>query len=197
VNRLTEIGLGLDYGSVQLSRTAEEWLAAGLELRGRVLDALVGVTTHVEVIGSSSVLGLLAKPILDLAVGHTIDQPLAPTATRLEANGWIHRGDAGTGGGHVFVLESRPWHRVAHLHVVTYEGEAWRNYLCLRDLLRRDHHARERYEAVKVQLVQDESVDRKSYTLGKTTVITSLLEQASRMPSQGGPCFPGPSPGPP
>jgi GrpB-like predicted nucleotidyltransferase (UPF0157 family) len=129
------------------------------------------------VIGSSSVLGLLAKPIIDLAVELTVDQPLPPTATRLENDGWIYRGDAGADGGHVFVLEARPWHRVAHLHVVPYEGQAWRDYLRLRDLVRRSPNARDRYAAVKVELAQVEPIDRKAYTIGKTEVVASLLQE--------------------
>jgi GrpB-like predicted nucleotidyltransferase (UPF0157 family) len=175
VDRLTEVGLGQDYDSMKLARTTQAWLAAGADLQNRVAHVLDGITPHVEVIGSSSVLGLLAKPILDLAVGLAPDQPIAPTVTRLEADGWIYRGDAGADGGHVFVLEARPWHRVAHLHVVAYDGDQWRDYLRLRDLLRRSPNARERYEAVKLELVQPTSVDRKAYTEGKSEVVTSLL----------------------
>jgi GrpB-like predicted nucleotidyltransferase (UPF0157 family) len=158
-----------------LARTTEAWLAAGTELQSRVARVLDGITPHVEVIGSSSVLGLLAKPIIDLAVGLPVDQPLAPVVERLEADGWIYRGDAGTDGGHVFVLEARPRCRVAHLHVVGYAGDSWRNYLRFRDLLRRSPDARQRYEAVKVELVERGTVDRKAYTHGKTDVVTSLL----------------------
>ena len=175
MDRLTEAGLGQEYDSMTLGRTTAAWLAAGVGLQMRVARVLEGVTTHVEVIGSSSVLGLLAKPIIDLAVGLTVDQPLPPTATRLEGDGWIYRGDAGADGGHVFVLEARPWHRVAHLHVVRYDGESWRNYLRLRDLLRRSPDARRRYEAVKAELAQRDPIDRKAYTLGKTEVVSSLL----------------------
>lgn len=161
---------------MRLARTTQAWLTAGAELRSRVAQVLDGITSNVEVIGSSSVLGLLAKPIIDLAVGLGADQPLAPTTTRLEADGWIYRGDAGADGGHVFVLEARPWHRVAHLHVVGYGGDQWRDYLRLRDLLRRSPEARERYEAVKLELVQRTSVDRKAYTRGKDEVVASLLD---------------------
>jgi GrpB-like predicted nucleotidyltransferase (UPF0157 family) len=177
VDRLTEVGLGQDYDSMTLGRTTHAWLAAGVELRDRVLHVLDGVTPHVEVIGSSSVLGLLAKPIIDLAVGLTPHQPLRPASSRLEADGWIYRGDAGDGGGHVFVLEARPRHRVAHLHVVTFSGHAWQDYLRLRDLLRRSDDARQRYEEVKVALAQREPVDRTAYTMGKSDVVASLLAE--------------------
>lgn len=175
MDRLIDAGLGQDYDSMALSRTTEAWLAAGDELRAHVARILDDVGAPVEVIGSSSVLGLLAKPIIDLAVGVADEQPFSPIATRLEADGWIYRGDAGDDGGHVFVLEARPWHRVAHLHAVNFDGIAWLDYLRLRDLLRRSPDARERYEAVKSDLAQRQPVNRKAYTIGKTEIVASLL----------------------
>jgi GrpB-like predicted nucleotidyltransferase (UPF0157 family) len=86
---------------------------------------LGALAVNVEQIGSSSVLGLLAKPIIDLAAGVEADQNLDFVVFALEAAGWIYRGDANVDGGHVFVLEARPWHRVAHLHVVQYDGAEW------------------------------------------------------------------------
>jgi len=175
VHRLTEAGLGQHYDTMTLSRTTEAWLAAGVELRDHVAQTVDGITPHIEVIGSSSVLGLLAKPIIDLAVGLANEQPLGPIAAALEGDGWIYRGDAGPDGGHVFVLEDRPWHRVAHLHVVAYDGGSWRDYLRLRDLLRRSPDARSRYEAAKRALAERGPVDRKAYTSGKTEIVEALL----------------------
>ena len=172
---LTAAGLGLDYGAIRLDRTTEAMLAAGAELRNRVAEALDGLAADVEVIGSSSVLDLLAKPIIDLAVGLDANQSLSPVTARLQADGWIYRGDAGSNGGHVFVRETRPWHRVAHLHVVDHDGRQWQNYLRFRDLLRRSPDARERYETVKLKLAEEEPTDRKAYTRAKTEVVTSLI----------------------
>lgn len=175
---LTAAGLGLDYDSIRLERTTDAWLVAGTELRNRVAEILEDVVADVELVGSSSVLGLLAKPITDLAAGMTADQDLSPVTTRLEGAGWIYRGDAGENGGHVFVLETRPWHRVAHLHVVEHDGSQWQNYLRFRDLLRRSPDARERYEAEKLRLADLDPADRKAYTVGKTEVVTSLIRSA-------------------
>ena len=177
MERLIEAGLGQDYDTMTLARTTEAWLAAGTELQRRVIRTLDGITPHVELIGSSSVLGLLAKPIIDLAVGLPADQPVTPVVERLEADGWNYRGDGGSEGGHVFVLESRPRRRVAHLHGVEYDGDAWRDYLRFRDLLRRSPDARRRYETVKRALVERGTTDRHAYTHGKTDVVTTLLRE--------------------
>jgi GrpB-like predicted nucleotidyltransferase (UPF0157 family) len=177
VEALIDAGLGLDSGEVRLERTTEDWVAAGAWLRDQVAAIVEGDAVGVESIGSSSVIGLLAKPIVDLAVGLSEDQDLARVRSRLEAAGWIYRGDAGNDGGHVFVLEARPWHRIAHLHVVDHGGAQWRDYLSLRDLLRRSSNARSEYEAAKRRLIAEFDDDRKAYTDGKSDVVRLLLSE--------------------
>lgn len=173
---LAAAGLGLDlHGPVRLSRTTEAWLAAGAALRDRVQTSLAGVAVAVEVIGSASVPALLAKPIIDLDVGVRPGLPVSVVAERLEPEGWIYRSDQGDAGGQVFVLETRLWHRVAHLHVVEHDGCQWRDYLRLRDTLRTSARARTRYEATKLRLVDHDPANRQDYTLGKADVIASLL----------------------
>lgn len=172
---LANAGLGLDYTDLRLERTCQDWVTAGLGLASRVGKALDGAVTKVEAIGSSSVLTLLAKPIVDLAVGLDASHSVPAVTARLEPRGWIYRGDAGEDGGHVYVLETRPWHRVAHLHVVTHGGVQWRDYLRFRDLLRSNRVARERYEQAKVRLADQHPTDRVAYTTGKTETVQALL----------------------
>lgn len=180
VDWLTGVGLGLDYHVLRLDRTDERWIEAGRRLCDDVAARLVGVASGVEQIGSSSVNGLLAKPIIDIAVGVAADQELPPVSELFEAAGWIYRGDAGANGGQVFVLEARPSHRVAHAHVVEFDGEQWRKYLLFRDLLRRSAKARAKYEAVKEQVALEVGNDRTTYTDRKSII------ESYRVPSA---CF--------
>ena len=175
---LTDVGLGLENDALRLDRTSQAWIDAGARLREDVAGRLAGSVIGVEQIGSSSVLTLQAKPIVDIAVGLGDEHQLSVVHDRLEATGWIYRGNAGANGGHVFVLETKPQYRVAHVHVVDYDGGQWRNYIRLRDLLRRSPAARARYEAVKQQLVGEFGDDRTAYTDGKTNIVYMLLDEA-------------------
>ena len=170
-------GLGLDYGVVRLGRTTDDWLLAGSWLRDQVEGILGPLVKGIEQIGSSSVPTLLAKPIADLAAGLPRDPDLTAIVDRLDSHRWTYRGDAGEDGGHVFVLEARPGHRVTHLHAVQHDGPEWRNYLRFRDLLRSSAVARHRYEAVKMRLAEEHPSTRKAYTDGKERVISELLAE--------------------
>lgn len=172
---LTNAGVGLDYDKLRLDRTDQVRIDVGARLRDTVAGQLGGLIDGAEQIGSSSVLGLLAKPIIDLAVSFAAEHDFAVISATLEANSWIYRGDSGEHGGHVFVLETQPWHRVAHLHVVDSGGRQWRDYLLLRDLLHRSPDARSRYESVKRQLSDDVGDDRTAYTDGKSVIVATLL----------------------
>jgi GrpB-like predicted nucleotidyltransferase (UPF0157 family) len=150
---------------------------AGARLQGEVERVLGSLVVGVEHVGSSSVVGLLAKPVVDLAAGLAAEQELAPVVQALEADRWVYRGDAGDDGGHVFVLDAPVGLRVAHLHLVNHDGTQWREYLNLRDLLRQDPSALRRYEDVKVRLAARYPNDRVAYTEGKTHVVGELLAE--------------------
>jgi GrpB-like predicted nucleotidyltransferase (UPF0157 family) len=169
------VGLGLQYGTVALVRADKRWGVVANVLVAQVETALAGVAHAVEHVGSTSVPGLLAKPIVDLAIGLQSATALDEVDGRLSQLGWIYRGDASNDGGWVFVLEDSPWHRVAHAHGVEFGGEQWVRYLRFRDLLRRDAAARQTYEDTKLRLAEQFPDGRNGYTAGKDPTVRQLL----------------------
>lgn len=173
-----KIGLGINKDDVRLARTDVSWLDAGSRLRDHVA-AHLGDAGEVEQIGSSSVLDLLAKPIVDLAVVVRTNEDADRLKAQLEASGWSDQGDAGDEGGQILVLEVEPLRRVAHLHLVVSGDRQWVNWRAFRDLLQSGEEARTEYEAVKIRLAREYPHDRKAYTDGKTDVVRSLLATVS------------------
>jgi GrpB-like predicted nucleotidyltransferase (UPF0157 family) len=168
--------LGLPYGQVRLAAgAATEWARAYERIAAATREALGDAASGVEHVGSTAVPGMPAKPIIDIAVGMRPGGTVAEMRARLEPRGFIYRGDMGSQGGVLFVLESAPWHRIAHVHVVAYGGESWARYLAFRDRLRRDPDARDSYVRLKRTLAERFPGDRAAYTAGKDPLVSALL----------------------
>lgn len=171
-------GLGLEHGVVRLERSRVEWKSFARDLAAQAAETLGADVIGVEHVGSTAVPGLLAKPIVDIAVGVRRAAEIADVSRRLEPLGWVYRGDAGDAGGHVFILYRSPGVRIAHLHVIEHDGEQWRRYLALRDRLQSDPAARSGYERAKLALINEHGTDNsgRAYTSGKSAIIRELLD---------------------
>jgi GrpB-like predicted nucleotidyltransferase (UPF0157 family) len=168
--------LGLEYGTVRLARDdAGAWAAAYERLAARVRAALGELAVDVQHVGSTAVPGLVAKPILDVAVRLRDGADVKAVRERLEALAHEYRGDMGDRGGILFVVNERPWFRVAHVHVVRHGDPQWERYLAFRDVLLADPAAREAYTALKHELAERYAGDRTAYTAGKDPLIGELL----------------------
>jgi GrpB-like predicted nucleotidyltransferase (UPF0157 family) len=180
VSDFASAGIGLQYGTVRLVRADDRWATIAHELAAAIKTALGELVPAVEHIGSTAVLGLLAKPIIDLAIGMRPDTMVGDVTEPMARLGWIYRGDAGDDGGWIFVMEDAPWHRVAHAHGVDFGGSQWIRYLQFRELLRQSGAARTTYEGAKQRLAERHPDGRRRYTAGKDATVQRLL--AARTP---------------
>ncbi|HOF89835.1 MAG TPA: GrpB family protein, partial [Armatimonadota bacterium] len=163
-------------------RWAALFLAASAELQRLVGDLVVDI----QHIGSTSVPGLPAKPILDIDVALHSRDDLPAIITALTHHDYIDRGDGGTNGGYLLVRDIQPDVRAIHLHLMESTDKQWRDDLAFRDALRGDAVLRERYAALKRDLVRQFPDDRKSYTAGKHEFIQRTLKGTHH--DQGGDC---------
>jgi GrpB-like predicted nucleotidyltransferase (UPF0157 family) len=169
------VRLGLSYRIVELVEHSLEWQAAFADERARLAPVLPA-DCILEHIGSTAVPGLVAKPILDIAIATTAD-PDAIKAVLAQVE-YIYRGDAGAEGGHVFVRESAPRVRTHHVHLVRPDDPQLEGHRLFRDFLRATPAARDRYAAEKLTLASTFAVDRKAYTAAKQRIVERLLAEA-------------------
>lgn len=170
------MSLGLPDGTVCVVEYDASWVSAYETEHEIVSAALKGLDPLIEHVGSTSVPGLDAKPIVDVAVGSPAGSE-PEFVRRLEAAGYEYRG-FNTKGGHVLVRRSVDGLRTHHLHVVPVDGEQWRLYLIFRELLRRDPVARHEYSSLKKELAVRFPRDRRAYLAGKDDVVATLLARA-------------------
>jgi GrpB-like predicted nucleotidyltransferase (UPF0157 family) len=168
--------LGLRRGTVRVVSHQERWHEAFAEER-QVLDEHLGaIAVDIQHVGSTSVPGLNAKPVIDIAVALASPADLDECRERLGGLGYLDRGDRGANGGYLFVKERGPNVRTHHLHVVTIDDPQWGNYLRFRDMLRADDELMASYAALKQELQARLPEDRERYTIGKASFIRHVLQ---------------------
>ncbi len=145
-----------------------EWPVVFEWLRDRAGGALRGLTHTIEHIGSTSVPGLAAKPVIDLVV---IVSPgdVTTAIARLVSIGYGHQGNLGVEGRDAF--EGLPDDPPHHLYLSPIAGEELRAQLAFRDRLRADADLAARYAMLMRALAVRFRNDRMGYTDAKTEFV--------------------------
>lgn len=133
---------------------------------------------RVEHIGSTSVPGLAAKPIIDVDVVVDSAAELPRIIRLLEASGWRHEGDGGIAGREAF--EAKTGLPAHHLYVVVEGSEPLRDHIDLRELLRNSPTHLTTYAEAKRAAAHHLPFDRPAYQLAKEPAVLSLLGEARR-----------------
>jgi GrpB-like predicted nucleotidyltransferase (UPF0157 family) len=151
----------------------------------RVGEALGGVATRIDHVGSTAVPGLAAKPIVDLQVSVREIEPTARYARTLEELGYLFAPDPESPDLHFFGRPAaRP--RTHHLHVCEVGSEHELRHLALRDYLRAHPEEAARYAALKRALVGRRPGDRLAYIEGKQDYVAALERRAVMFRPGGG-----------
>lgn len=151
------------------------WPERFRSLREILWPVVKDLAIDIEHVGSTSVLGLASKPIIDLDI---IVPParLQETINRLVALGYAHEVDLGIEGRKAFKSpQDSPRH---HLYVCVEGCTALQNHLLLRDYLRRNPTACREYSELKKGLAARFSHSVEEYTKRKTDFILSTLASA-------------------
>jgi len=142
-------------------------------LRSRIVGALGDRVLAIEHIGSTSVPGLAAKPIIDidLTVADTDDEDAFVPA--LEALGFVLRVREPWWLGHRCLVSAEP---AANLHVWPPDSPEAARHRIFRDWLRADEAGRQRYAAVKREVAADGLMSE--YNARKEGVIREIYVRA-------------------
>ena len=164
---------------------ADEFAAIGAALRA----ALGELAVRIDHIGSTSIVGLGAKPIVDVQVSVAALEPMAYRAP-IESLGYVWRFDNPEKTKRYF--REAPGSKRTHIHVRV-NGSWHQQYaLLFRDYVREHADAAREYEAVKRRLAAQYRFDRVGYTDAKGPIFTTIIARADRWAAATG-WAPGPS----
>lgn len=167
--------IGLERGIVRLAPYTPEWPRLFEEER-RLLEVTIGhVLLGVEHVGSTSVPGLDAKPVIDMAAALRRLTDVEGCVKPLENLGYEYKGENGLPERHFF---AKGCPRTHHLHMVRFDSAFWREHLLFRDYLRRHPSTAGEYALLKRRLAAEFEADRAAYTEAKAPFIRRVLELA-------------------
>ena len=152
------------------------WGSIFLRLRSRVWPLVSDLAASIEHVGSTSVEGLPAKPVIDLTIIVREASRMPTVIDRLATIGYRHNGDQGVPGREAFAHpDQAPAH---HLYACVENNLALRNHLTVRDHLRRHPARAQAYGELKKRLAARFPDDIDGYADGKTDFLLAILADA-------------------
>jgi len=171
---------GREATRLEISEYDPAWPALFEQLAAPIRRAVAPFDGRVEHVGSTSVPGLAAKPVIDIDVVLPSSDAMSEVIAAVCALGYIYHGDKGIRGREAFLWPAdTPPH---HLYIVVEGSKPHRDHVDLRDYLRSEPDEASRYADLKRHLAARHADDRQAYTDAKDEFIKEALREARRMP---------------
>lgn len=188
---------------VRFEKYNRDWKQIFEQIKSDLIEAIDFVHPIIEHIGSTSVEGLSAKPIIDILIGLNNESDLDQITQPLMDRGYVyyekyneempyrrffvkHKLDIRRLSLPVIIgkddhipdelLEHD--YRLAHIHALPYNSEHWIRHIAFRDYLRTHPDVREAYQLLKEQLSTREWRDGNEYNEGKDGFIKEKEREA-------------------
>ncbi len=145
------------------------WIQYFNDLKLEFENALQGLYFQIEHVGSTSVVGLAAKPIIDIDIVYWEDEDFEKIKNRLSNIGYYHNGDQGIYEREVFKRKDHlKKHSILdqlkhHLYVCPYDSLELQRHILFRDFLRKNELVKKEYEDLKFEIAKEVNHDRKKY----------------------------------
>jgi GrpB-like predicted nucleotidyltransferase (UPF0157 family) len=130
----------------------------------------------VEHVGSTAVIGLAAKPIIDMDILLASADALTEAIERLANLGYTYQGDLGIPEREAFLAAADDFPH--HLYVCPPHSREYQRHLAFRDYLRSHSKDAEGYGDLKKALALKFTHDRAGYIAGKEALVRELLSRA-------------------
>lgn len=164
---------GVKRYQVRLAPHNPQWASEFEEVRAQLRERWRGNLLDVQHVGSTAILGICAKPILDVAV--QLRSVGAMDVAALQEVGYEYCGPQhGSQTYHLFVLRGEGQLSLRHIHCYDQGDGEFAQLVGFRDYLNSHPQAAQAYQALKRRLACQYPDDRAAYTQGKAAFINSI-----------------------
>ncbi len=166
----------------------------------KIEQALKELRPRVDHIGSTSVAGLAAKPIIDILVGISSDEFLEQTIAPMIAAGYTYfkKYESGMPYRRLFaklhspdnepipervmpeddIVTGRDFISLANIHIITEGTVNWKRHIAFRDYLRSHENERNEYQVLKIEISKREFRDTPDYNDAKNDFVKKVEKMA-------------------
>lgn len=137
----------------------------------------------IQHVGSTSIVGCFAKPIIDIAIGvESLEygEKLIPVLCNI---GYVYDGDGDIPGRHFFKKKDGEL-STHYIHVEPINGKLWDNHILFRGYLNKHPQLIIEYSNLKKGLEKDFFKNRNNYAIGKNPFIEKVIETAKKEKSK-------------
>ncbi|SEJ70780.1 GrpB domain, predicted nucleotidyltransferase, UPF0157 family [Bhargavaea ginsengi] len=156
-----------------------EWATEFKETARKLKKILGENLTDIHHIGSTSIPGMAAKPVIDILVEVRDIGELETFNHQMELEGFVARGEHGVPGRRYFVRAEGNVH-THHVHMFANGSDQVKRHLAFRDYLRKHPVEAERYRSLKMRIAEEGVKDVKLYQERKAPLIRELQESAEK-----------------
>lgn len=169
--------IGLAKNSVCLCPYSTGWKESFESEKALLIDCIGCEIIDVQHVGSTSIQGMQAKPVIDIAAAIRKLNDGFKLINSLESIGYHFKGSLGESH-RFFFWKGNEMKNMHNLHIVEYGDENWLNFLLFRDYLNSNTVYKDRYSELKAELALQYNYDRETYTKRKTEFIKEVIQLA-------------------
>jgi GrpB-like predicted nucleotidyltransferase (UPF0157 family) len=165
---------------VRVEEYNPEWSKLFENEKQRILTAVGSHIVRIEHVGSTAVVGLGAKPIIDMMIAVKTLSDADKCINPLERIGYryVPEHEATTPERRYFHKGNPPKEQHYHIHMVELTSGFWMRHLLFRDYLRTHPEVAQKYYQLKRRLATEYGSDRDGYTQAKTAFIEDAVTRA-------------------
>jgi len=153
------------------------WVREFEKIKAEILPFIEDMISSIEHVGSTSVEGLYAKPIIDMNIVIGDNGLLPAIIQRLAQAGYTHVGDLGISGREAFKYANKSHLMAHHLYVCPKHSMEHKQQVTFRNHLRLHPDDCERYSKIKIEMAAKFPHDIDGYINGKQPVILEIYEK--------------------
>ena len=169
----TEDTIGLARGNVRLVQYNKDW-AVRFDAEAALISKKLGMDiAEVRHVGSTAIPGIMAKPIIDIAIAVDSLQQADDWATALAEIGYWDKGPQQDMPNRRFFAKGPEEKRTVYLHIVL--PDEYKRLIDFRDTLRANAKLAGEYSRLKQNLASTNSDNRAAYTKQKSDFIEGVL----------------------